>query len=326
MNTARRWTIGAIGAALALAGGSGLWAWQQRRQGYALPPGPAPVPVTPALPPPTAGMRVFHLGHSLVGRDMPAFVEQLANAAGLTGHGHHSQLGWGASLRDHWDPAIEVAGFDVENAHPRFRPAREAIASGAYDAVILTEMVELRDAIRWHESPVYLHRWAQAARAARPDVRLYLYETWHNLAHPDGWLNRLDRDATALWQDQVLALAWGDPDLGPVHVIPAGRVLAALTRALPAEGPLPGLTTETDLFARNPDGSLDTIHLNDQGHYLIALIHFATLYHRSPLGLPHALRRADGSPATPPSDAAAALMQRIAWQVVRDLPVTGVSP
>lgn len=324
MVKARRWLIGA-GLAALLAGGA-LAVWRQRRnRGYALPDGLSPAPVTPPLDPPQGGLNVFHLGHSLVGRDMPAFVEQLAHAAGFTRHSHHSQLGWGASLRDHWEPDVEVAGFAAENAHARFRPAREALSSGTLDAVILTEMVELRDAIRWHQSPVYLHRWAQAARAARPDVRLYLYESWHDLAHPDGWLNRLDTDAEALWQGQVLALAWSDPDLGPVHVIPGGRVLAALTRALAARGGVAGLPDETDLFARNPDGTLDTIHLNDQGHYLIALTHFATLYHHPPMGLPHALRRADGTPAQPPSPEAAALMQHIVWQVVTALPVTGVS-
>ncbi len=41
------------------------------------------------LPAPEGPLTVFHLGHSLVGRDMPAMLAQLA------GHGSHaSQLGW----------------------------------------------------------------------------------------------------------------------------------------------------------------------------------------------------------------------------------------
>ena len=310
-------TVLVLGAALT------AWLWWQKRAD--LPP-LAGVPAdTPVLAPPAQGLRVFHLGHSLVGRDMPAMLQQLAHAAGFGGHDHASQLGWGTPLRAHWEPDIQITGFDEENAHTHFRPAHEAIASGAYDAVILTEMVELRDALRWHDGAAYFHRWAQAARRARPDVRLYLYESWHDLEHPDGWLHRLENDPAELWEGRLLAPSWADAGLGGVHVIPAGRVLAALTRALNERGGLPGLTSERDLFARNDDGTLDTIHFNDQGQYLVALVHLAVLYQRPVAGLPHALLRADGSPATPPSREAAALMQDIVWQVVRSLPVTGIA-
>ena len=47
------------------------------------------------------------------------------------------------------------AGFEA-----RFREAHDAIGSGDYDAVILTEMVELRDAIRYHDSARALVDWA----------------------------------------------------------------------------------------------------------------------------------------------------------------------
>lgn len=49
------------------------------------------------LAPPDRPLRVFHLGHSLVNRDMPAMLEQLSGA----GHDHRSQLGWGATLQSH---------------------------------------------------------------------------------------------------------------------------------------------------------------------------------------------------------------------------------
>jgi hypothetical protein len=313
---------GLAGAALLLAAAGGGLLWNLRAQ--TLPPPVAAAPNAPPLPAPEGGLRVFHLGHSLVGRDMPAMVEQLARFARVRGHEHHSQLGWGTSLREHWEPDVPINGFEAENAHPRFRPAREALATGAYDVVVLTEMVELRDAIRWHASPDYFPRWVAAARAANPAVRVYLYKSWHNLEHPEGWLPRLERDPAALWQAHLLGPAWADPALGPVHAIPVADVLAELTRRLAAGGGVAGLRSPADLFARNPDGTLDTIHFNDQGLYLVALTHFAVLYHRSPLGLPHALRRADGRPAQAPSRAAADLMQRLVWDVVRGHPLTGV--
>jgi hypothetical protein len=316
--------LGLGGLLAALAGGGALW--HLRAQ-----PGlPQPVIVAPNAPPlaaPVAGLSVYHLGHSLVGRDMPAMVEQMARFAGLPGHSHHSQLGWGTSLREHWYPDVPINGFDQENDHPRFRPADQALASGGYDAVVLTEMVELRDAIRWHASPVYFTRWVEAARAGRADVRVYLYMSWHNLEHPDGWLNRLERDPAELWQAHLLGPSWAAAAEGAgVHVIPVADMLAELTRRLAAGQGAPGLDNPRDLFARNPDGSLDTIHFNDQGLYLVALTHFAVLYHRDPTGLPNALRRADGRPADPPSRAAAQMMQGLVWDVVRAHPLTGLGP
>ncbi|WP_092885370.1 hypothetical protein [Roseicitreum antarcticum] len=280
------------------------------------------------LPAPDDALSVFHLGHSLVGRDMPGMVQQLAQAVGLDAHRYDSQLGWGTPLRAHWEPDVAINGFAQENDHPRYRDAAEALRSGEYNAFVMTEMVELRDAIAHHDSAEYLRRWAGLAREHQPDVRIYLYETWHYLDDPAGWLNRLDTDPGALWEGELLARALAaaaaDPPAPLIHVIPAGRVMAAFVRALEGQGGLRGMADRSDLFARMPDGSLDPIHINDVGAYLVALTHYAVLYHRDPLGLPHALRRADGTLADAPSAPVAALMQQVVWDVVTSLPVTGV--
>ncbi|UWR23515.1 hypothetical protein [Sulfitobacter sp. S190] len=270
--------------------------------------------------PPTAPMRVYHLGHSLVGRDMPAMLAQLAGQ----GHSYASQLGWGTSLRQHWEPDAPINGFETENAHAQFMPARAAVGSGAFDAVILTEMVELRDALRYHDSAAYLARWAALAHEARPDTRLYLYETWHRTDDPDGWLARIDADLDALWLGKVAypaAAATGRP----IHVIPAGQVLAAIARAIAGQDGIGNLTTRDALFARTDDGTPDAIHLSDLGAYAVALTHYAVLYHRSPEGLPLALLRADGSAAQAPDAVAGAMMQRVVWDVVRRVQESGVA-
>jgi hypothetical protein len=307
-------------------GAVGLWVWQSSAKPPALSAEEYAALYQTPLPMPQTGLGVYHLGHSLKGPDIPAFLSQMADAAGLGGHRYNSQLGWGASLRDHWQGAQAVAGFDDMNHPPAWADPRMALGSGAYDALVLTEMVELKDAIRWHDSSVHLALWAELARAARPDLRIYMYESWHDLSTPDGWLERLDADPQQLWEGTILAEAMTQPSTGIVHVIPAGRVMAALVRHVEALGGVVGMTDRTDLFARNDDGSLDTIHINDVGAYLVALVHFAVIYQRSPVGLPHALVRADGSPATPPDPALAAIMQDIVWSVVRNLPVTGIDP
>lgn len=279
--------------------------------------------VEPLAPPPS-GLRVFHLGHSLVGRDMPAMIEQLASAAGIAGHSYASQLGWGTSLREHWDPDLPINGFEVENDHPRFMEARAALQGGGFDAFVMTEMVELRDAVRYHDSGRFAGEWVRLARSERADMRVYLYESWHRLDVAEGWLERLDNDPAELWEGTILAQAMAQDGVGTIHVIPAGRVMAAFVRALEAQGGLPGMRDRTDLFLRDEQGVLDPIHLDDKGLYLVALVHFATLYHRDPRGLPHALLRADGTPVAPVSEAVAALMQETVWQVVSGLPQSGL--
>lgn len=299
-----------------LVGGGGL---------YALLRAPSAASVRARLsgthPAPTGPLSVFHLGHSLVNRDMPAMLAQLAPA----GHRYDSQLGWGTTLQAHWGDA-PINGFETENAHPRFRPAHEAVESGGYDAVVLTEMVEIRAAIRWYDSPEYLARWAEKALAARPDVRLYLYETWHPLDDPEGWLARIDLDHDRYWLRQVLGPALRRlPKDAQIHLIPAGPVLAAFVRAVEERGGVGNIRDRSDLFARTDDGSLDVIHLNDLGNYLVALVHFAVLYHASPLGLPHVLTKADGTPTLAPDPETARLMQEVTASVVDTLGLSGIS-
>ncbi|WFE75686.1 hypothetical protein [Roseinatronobacter sp. S2] len=277
-----------------------------------------------ALPQPDSSQTVYQLGHSLVGHDIPAFIEQLAASAGFPDHRYNSQLGWGTSLREHWDPAHPVNGFDDMNTTQAWRDPHEALDSGDYDSFIMTEMVELKDAIRWHDSARYATLWAAKARAGRPDIRVYMYESWPHLTTLDDWLHRLDTDPDALWEGTILAQAMAQSGTGVIHVIPVGRVMAALTRAAAAQGGVAGMADHTDLFARTPTSDLDPIHLNDVGNYLVALTHFAVLYHQDPRGIPHELLRADGSMAQAPPPELAELMQETVWSVTRALPVTGL--
>lgn len=270
---------------------------------------------------PQGPLRVYHLGHSLVGRDMPAMLAQLAGA----GHDYALQLGWGTALREHFQGRDAINGFDQENATPRHREAHEALSSGDYDAFVMTEMVRLQDAIQYKESPLYAGKWAAKAAQANPGGQIFLYESWHALDDQPDWLSRLPQDLETLWKPGLLwpaARAAGKP----VWLIPAGQVMARLVAEAEARGGIAELASREDLFARNPDGSLDPIHPNDLGAYLVALTHYAVLYGQSPVGLPHALMRADGSPADAPSPELARRMQELVWEVVSTQPLTGLAP
>jgi hypothetical protein len=303
----------------------GVWA------AFGLPRGPAKLDqaafnarYSDPLAAPDQALAVYHLGHSLVGRDMPVMLDQLAAAAGFNGHSHASQLGWGATLGQHAQGPDQVPGYDTENDHPFHRPVREAVASADYGAVVLTEMVEIRDAVKHHDSAQNLGDWAQAVRTGNPNARVYLYETWHQLDDPEGWLERIDADLARHWEGDLLRVAKARADIGTIYVIPGGQVLARVVRAMEA-GSVPGLTRREQLFALTPEGAVDPIHLNDIGAYIIALTHFAVLYHQSPEGLPEQLMRADGTPAQAPPQAAIGVLQRVVWEVVTGYAPTGVT-
>jgi len=292
-------------------GGLGVWMLGQQ---------PDTRQVAPPLSPPQAPMRVYHLGHSLVGPDIPHLLAQFAGP----GHRFNVQRGSGTSLRAHWEESEPILDFDQVNQPPVWRDPKEAFTAGDYDAIILTEMVELRDALRYFDAADYLHRWAHLARDGNPQVRIYLYETWHRLDDPDGWLDRIDADLDHLWLGRLTAKdAAAAPD-HPIYLIPGGQALAATARAAEA-GEIPGLTTRQDLFDRADDGSLDQIHLSPLGAYIVALTHYSVLYHRTPIGLPHQVTLADGTSITALDADAAHAVQALVWQVVTRLPRTGLS-
>lgn len=260
-------------------------------------------------------LRVYHLGHSLVGRDMPAMLAQMA------GHEYALQLGWGTALREHFQGREAINGFDKENDTPQYRDAHQALASGEYGAFVMTEMVRLQDALMYKESTTYAGKWAAEAVAGNPDIQLFLYESWHALDDQPEWLGRFPGDLDRMWSQLLWSAARASDR--PVWLIPAGQVMAAVVAEAEEKG-IAELTHRDQLFGRNPDGTLDPIHPNDLGVYLVALTHYAALYGKSPVGLPHQLLRADGTQAQAPSPELAQRMQQIAWQVVSSQPLTGL--
>ncbi len=269
---------------------------------------PAPGPAIP--------QNVFHLGHSLVGPLMPVMLKQLAGEE----HNYSSQLGWGTPLKAHWDQGESIAGFEILNAPSGYKDAKDAISSGDYNTLILTEMVEIRDAIKYHDSGKYLHEWVQLGRQANPDMRVYLYETWHPLDGKEDWLDRLDKDLERYWEKEILRRAATYEDHPqPVYVIPAGQVMAQFVREVESRDGVGPISSRQDLFS-------DNIHLSAYGTYLVALTHYAVLYQASPVGLPYELVWIDGSPIDNPGPEAARLMQETVWDVVQKGGRTGVSP
>lgn len=281
----------------------------------------------PVLTPVTQPLNVYHLGHSLVGKDMPVMLAQLAGEK----HQFSSQLGWGATLQSHWDPEIQINGFDSENKHAEYRDPMDAIESQQYDAFVMTEMVEIESAIKYFNSSEYLAKFAAKINNDSPETIIYFYESWHEVTDPAGWINRLDNDLKKYWEDGILLKALAEVNSDnknnniTIYMIPAGQVMSAFFKEVERLGGIGNIKQPEDIFGRKEDGSLDPIHLNDIGNYLVALVHYSVLYRQSPEGLPYELKKADGKNALAPSEKTALLMQKITWDVVKGYPKAGIT-
>ncbi len=266
-------------------------------------------------------LKVYHLGHSLVGRTMPLMLQQLAGS----GHDFRSQLGWGTTLKAHWEPNEPISGFDKENDHENYQDVFEAIKQSQFDAFVLTEMVEIKDAIQYFNSALYLQNFSEEIRKYNPDARVYLYESWHKVTDKAGWIHRLDQDFKPYWLNKIVDAAHIRMNSDKaIHLIPVGQVMSAFFKEVARLGGIEGIRKPDDIFKQNSDGSLDPIHINDIGAYLVALVHYSVLYQVSPVGLPYQLKNETGDSAQAPSEQAAQLMQEITWSVVSKNYRTGI--
>lgn len=273
-------------------------------------------------PVPEGHVKIYHLGHSLVGRTMPVILQQL----GGKNHEFASQLGWGATLQSHWDPDIPVNGFKEENQHPQFQEIHEAIAQGGTTAYVLTEMVEIKDAIKYFDSAKYLTEFTRKIKATSPQTPIYFYESWHELHNEDEWMNRLKQDYQKHWLGEIVDSAHGKlDDKHTIFIVPVGQVMYEFFNTLKTTGKLASVGKPADIFAAKEDGSPDPIHLNDVGLYLVAVVHYAVLYQKSPEGLTHQVNNEHGELIEGLDEELALLMQKTAWQVVSKDFRTGVT-
>lgn len=305
-----RWILLAVGLATAAWVGRAIWRLPPTR--FFPPPRLSPAQASGELLAPVERSRILFIGHSLVNQDMPAMLRSVAASLGCEVT-TDVQLRSGAILKHGWEGELPVEGVR----------AREVLATGAYDVLVMTEAVDLDDMLRWMEPAEYAGRYQQLAVAHNPSVRVLLYETWHDrglvrntwygAARPQRWREFLDEDL-GKWESIAVGAAERN-GLPRMSIVPAGQALARLSDALRA-GQVPGLAAEGELFS-------DAIHLAPIGNYFVALVQFATIHRRSPVGATNAPTDAAGRRLE--FDAAtAAAMQTIAWEAVTAYSWSGV--
>ncbi|WP_339823151.1 hypothetical protein [Sulfitobacter dubius] len=262
---------------------------------------------------------VLMVGHSLFGTDGPDMLQETLRA-GLGQGEVRAQIINGAPLRHNWQESSSAEGVD----------ARVVLPEGQTTHLILTEAIPLANHTRWSDTEVYVQAFFDLAANANPAAKVYLQETWHSLKSGSGetveyddnahipWRERLESDLP-VWEGIAASVAEGrSSDSATIELIPAGQAMAQLYDEIAADR-VPGLTQIDALFA-------DDIHLNDLGHYFVAMVQYATLTGKDPLGLPSDFNNRWGKAfETPPPDLAREL-QRVAWDAVRTYQSSAVVP
>lgn len=255
---------------------------------------------------------VLLVGHSLVSPTLPVYMEAVTAAAAGRAAQVDYQVINGAPLGFNWQQSHNAEGVD----------GRAALATGVYDVLVVTEGIPFHSVrAEWSGSVGDALNWHELATGANPQARTYMYETWHDLRSGTGadygtdhfghipWRERLDV-ALDDWEyvvDQVNARR--SPGSQPMRIVPAGQAMALLHDEI-ARGAVEGLDDIRGLFA-------DDIHPNDTGWYFIAMVHFAALYDRAPVGLPAALVSPRRGPLPAVDPDLARELQWIAWRAVQ---------
>ncbi|MEP2718648.1 hypothetical protein [Pseudophaeobacter sp.] len=248
---------------------------------------------------------VVMVGHSLFGPDNPVMLQQLLGEQPGTAAAPkvEAQIINGAPLSYNWQHADSAEGINARNR-----------LTAPVNAVIVTEAIPLANHLKWSHSEQAVTQFYELARAANPEVRFYLQETWHSLNSGTGLEVPFDEGAATPWRDrleqdlprwQALVDEVNTATNGSVILLPAGQAMARLDDAIQA-GTVPGLRQISQVFS-------DDIHPNDIGFYYLALVQYAVLTGQDPHGLPHELQDRWGKSFTAPSQPLAQRLQELAW-------------
>ena len=262
--------------------------------------------------------KIYYIGHSLVNLDMPSMVQQTAKAANKPAdYRHHINIG--APLILNWSEPAKFNGNDITDPTTGITTNYGTnflveLARGGYTALVLTEAQDFQSNFTWNDPIRFGRNFDSVARRASPNIKTYCYETWTHVVNYNyaAWRQRINQDRPT-WERMARGIRTDG------LIVPAGQAMAALYDALQG-GSVGRLTTISQVFS-------DDIHLNYTGNYYVAMVMYATLFKTSPEGLPYVVAGSN-LPTTVrvETDAPTRLaLQRLAWQVVRNYALSGVT-
>lgn len=268
------------------------------------------LPAAEPTSPPPAGLKVLTAGHSFHVW-MPPLVAEMAKAAGIEGHEQLaiSSIG-GSKVIQHWD------------LPPEKNKAKPVLAAGKADLFTM--------------APTFLpdpgiENFVQLGLEHNPKLRFTLQQNWVPYEDPQLWFARerpksIDRDQATIAQlrakhdpyfklieEHVKELNARIP-AAKIALVPSGEAVIALREKV-MKGEAPGIRTQNELFT-------DVLgHPGPQIRVLSAYCHYAVMYRRSPVGLPVVSQLAK----LPEAEKLNRLLQEIAWKVVTEHPLSGVT-
>jgi hypothetical protein len=272
---------------------------------------------------PREAARIFVSGHSLTDHPFPDYLATIAESLSTPAVWNQQNL-FGSSIRERvrgrgagetgW--AGYWAGENRDglglNVIDELRWP-QTIDSDRYDALIITEQHTLLGSLIWNDTVRYLRHFHDRLIDGNPQATTYLYHSWISLNDKDDpgrWIT-YERDAYQAWQCVVARINQSLAAEGRIDRIlslPVAVALAALVERATRGTGLPRISgasvrqTMDRLFR-------DDVHLTSLGTYYAALVSYAGVYRRSPVG----------AWAPPDVDAEQAkVLQTIAWAFVRD--------
>jgi hypothetical protein len=181
---------------------------------------------------------------------------------------------------------------------------------GPYDTLLITERHDLLNVLLWEDTIRYLRHFHDRVTEHEPRATTFLYHSWlgvRDLDAPQSWIT-YERAAVRAWEcvaERVNVSLEAEGKPSRVVPLPSGVALTELVeRAL--AGRVAGLSggSPREVMRRL---FTDQVHPTRVGMHYLALVSFATIYGRSPVG------------AAVPRDLDASLvreLQALAWEVV----------
>ncbi len=289
-------------------------------------PAPAPVAATPS-PAAAAGFAgarssaaIMVSGHSLTRPDIFAKMEAVANSLGTPMAWNHQIInGSPMRVRTRGNDPSDAWFFGYRMGDNRYGANMNIVAEflnpqtlggQRYDTLLLTERHDIVNTLLWEDTVRYTRHYQDRLVAGNGAANGYLYHAWLQIKdkyNPSSWI-AYERTVAKAWQCtaarvNVSLAAAGRGDR--MTYLPAGLALTGLLEQA-VNSWVPGISgggagaTVDRLFT-------DSLHLTNVGEYYLALVSYASVYRRSPVGA--------WVPAGVTAEQAGSL-QNFAWQAV----------
>jgi hypothetical protein len=243
-------------------------------------------------------INVFWSGHSLTDPPIPEFVKEIAGGFGTSMQwNRHSMAGASLQARTRGRPPSETGwdgyrqGFnrDTENMDviAELRLPR-TVDGGRYDALVITDVHDMLWWIQSGDSVRLLRHYHERFLEGNPRGQTFLYEAWlgiNNKDDPRSWI-AYERAASPVWQcvaTRVNTSLEFEGRTDRIASLPAGLALAMLVERATSQAGLAGISGAS---ARETLDRLfgDAVHLTRLGAYYVALVSYAVVSERSPIG------------------------------------------